>query len=160
MQKADTPASAPPADTGFDLKGEVAPPAADPGFKVPPEDDAPSAPTAVKGAKRIDVAPVAEAPVEDTSTRDLAIGAGVFVVLLLVFFFIRNAYVQHLVVKRVAPSTAGSAGWLLFLGLGFVSLAAVLAMINPSRFMSAAIGVPVLLAGLAALVAAVVVGRR
>ena len=58
------------------------------------------------------------APLRDTSARDLAIGGAVLLVLLVIYFFVRNAYVHHLVVKRVAPSTAGSAGWLMFVGAG------------------------------------------
>ena len=91
---------------------------------------------------------------------DLAIGATVFVVLLVVYFFARSAYVHHLVVRRVAPSAAGSAGWLMFVGLGFLSAAAVLAIINASRFLNLAVTGPLVVVGLVALVAALFVGRR
>lgn len=90
----------------------------------------------------------------------MAIGAGVFLVLLIVYFFVRNAYVHHLVVKRVAPSSAGSAGWLLFVGLSFVSAAAVLAVINASQYLTWTITAPLVLVGLVALVAALFIGRR
>jgi len=146
-------------------------PAADPGFKLPGDKEAvaeaaraasPSpAPASTQAAGTpIEVAPVAGAPVTDTSTRDLAIGAAVFLVLLVIYFFVRNAYVHHMVVKRVAPSSAGSAGWLLFVGLSFVSAAAVLAMINASKFLTFAITAPLVAVGLVALVAALFVGRR
>lgn len=140
------------------------PPQPDPGFKLP--DDEPTSPDPLPGTtpetrgETVEVEPVAGAPVTDTSTRDLAIGGGVFLVLLIVYFFVRNAYVHHLVVKRVAPSSAGSAGWLLFVGLSFVSAAAVLAMINASKFLTFAITAPLVLVGLVALVAALFVGRR
>ena len=138
------------------------PPAADPGFKLPGDDKpAPAAPKGADGASaQIEVAPVEGAPPADTSSRDLAIGAAVFLVLLVVYFFVRNAYVHHMVVKRVAPSSAGSAGWLLFVGLSFVSAAAVLAMINASKFLTFAITAPLVAVGLVALVAALYVGRR
>ncbi len=140
------------------------PPQPDPGFKLPGEDKASSEPqpkTAGDGANTaIEVAPGADAPVTDTATRDLAIGGGVFLVLLIVYFFVRNAYVHHLVVKRVAPSSAGSAGWLLFVGLAFVSSAAVLAIINASKFLTFAVTAPLVIVGLVALVAALFVGRR
>jgi len=148
MQTTQPPAS-PPADPGFKLPGaETTPP--DPLPRTTPE----------TATAPIEVAPVAGAPVTDTSTRDLAIGSGIFVVLLIVYFFVRNAYVHHLVVKRVAPSSAGSAGWLLLLGLGFVSAAAVLAIINASKFLTFAVTAPLVIVGVIALAAALFVGRR
>jgi len=147
MQTPQSPASAPAVDPGFKLPGEATP------------ND--SSPKPIPGTTKptLEVAPAPDAPATDTSNRDLAIGGAVFLVLLVVYFFVRNAYVHHLVVKRVAPSSAGSAGWLLFLGLGFVSAAAALAIIN-AKFLSVAITAPLVLIGLIALVAAVVVGRR
>jgi hypothetical protein len=140
------------------------PPAPDPGFKLPGEDKASPDPlpkaSAPAAEMPIEVAPVQGAPATDTSTRDLAIGGAVFLVLLIVYFFVRNAYVHHLVVKRVAPSSAGSAGWLMFVGLSFVSAAAVLAFVNASKFLTFAVTAPLVLVGLLALVAALFVGRR
>lgn len=140
------------------------PPQPDPGFKLPADEKASPNPlpktTPDTANAPIEVAPVTGAPATDTSTRDLAIGGGIFLVLLLIYFFVRNAYVHHLVVKRVAPSAAGSAGWLLFIGLSFISAAAVLAIINASKFLTFAITAPLVLVGLVALVAALFVGRR
>jgi hypothetical protein len=68
--------------------------------------------------------------------------------------------VHHLVVRRVSPSSAGSAGWLLFVGLGFLSLAAVLAIVNAAKYLTLAITGPLLLVGVVTLVAALFVGRR
>ena len=140
-------------------------PTGDPGFKLPgdapsvPDDHLPKTlpPTAVEP---VEIAPVAGAPVTDTSARDLAIGGAVFIVLLIVFFFVRNAYVHHLVVRRVGPSSAGSAGWLLFLGLGFISAAAVLALINASKFLTLAVAGPLVAIGVIAVIAALFTGRR
>jgi hypothetical protein len=138
------------------------PPQPDPGFKLPDDaaKDAPAKTADGTSSPAIEVASVDGAPVTDTSSRDLAIGGGIFLVLLIIYFFVRNAYVHHLVVKRVAPSSAGSAGWLLFVGLTFVSAAAVLAIINSSKFLSFALTAPLVVAGLAALIAALFVGRR
>lgn len=141
-----------------------APSPADPGFKLPeesasPQDTLPR--TAPDTATRpVEIAPAPETPAADTSTRDLAIGAAVFVVLLVIYFFVRNAYVHHLVVRRVAPSSAGNAGWLLFIGLGFLSAAAVLAIINASKFLTFAVTGPLVAVGVVALVAALFIGRR
>lgn len=144
----------------------AAPSPADPGFKLPeesasPQDTLPK--TAPETAGRpVEVVPDTEGmpPATDTSTRDLAIGAVVFVILLVVYFFVRNAYVHHLVVRRVAPSSAGTAGWLLFIGLGFLSAAAVLAIINASRYMTFGVMGPLVIVGVVALVAALFTGRR
>lgn len=138
---------------------------ADPGFKLPEEKNAPDAalpqttPETVGGPVEVVPGPLPPA-VTDTSTRDLSIGAAVFVVLLVVYFFVRNAYVHHMVVRRVAPSTAGSAGWLLFVGLAFLSAAAVLAIINASRYLTWGVTAPLVVVGAVALVAALFIGRR
>jgi hypothetical protein len=144
-----------------------APSPADPGFKLPeesasPQDTLPQTEPDTSG-RPVEVVPgTADAPLPatDTSARDLAIGAAVFLILLVVYFFVRNAYVHHLVVRRVAPSSAGSAGWLLFVGLGFLSAAAVLAIINASQFLTFAVTGPLVAVGLVALVAALFIGRR
>ena len=145
----------------------TAPSQSDPGFKLPEDSATPPDPlpqTAPDTAGRpVEVLPGttnAPLPATDTSTRDLAIGAVVFIVLLVVYFFVRNAYVHHLVVRRVAPSSAGSAGWLLFVGLGFLSAAAVLAIINASKFLTFAVTGPLVAVGLVALVAALFIGPR
>jgi hypothetical protein len=136
-------------------------PAADPGFKLPgmPADAPPKNGAAATGTP-IEVAPAAAPVATDTSTRDLAIGGTVFVILLVIYFFVRNAYVHHLVVRRVAPSSAGSAGWLLFVGLCFLSAAAVLAIVNASKFLTFAVTGPLVAVGLVALVATLFIGRR
>lgn len=138
----------------------------DPGFRVPDASNPASAPASAPGTQpatgtpQMEVAPLAGAPVTDTSTRDIAIGSVVFLLLLVLYFFVRNSYVHHLVVKRVAPSSAGNAGWLLFTGLSFVSAAVVLALVNGSKFLNWAITGPLVLLGLVALVTAFFVGRR
>jgi len=143
------------------------PGAADPGFKLPGQtpDEALPKTTPETAQQPVEIAPggatnPSAAPLRDTSGRDLAIGGAVFLVLLVIYFFVRNAYVHHLVVRRVSPSSAGSAGWLLFVGLGFLSLAAVLAIINASKYLTLAITGPLVLVGVATLVAALFVGRR
>jgi hypothetical protein len=146
--QATTPAPAPAADPGFKLPGQPA--------EAPPKPGA----APVGTGTPIEVAPAAAPVATDTSTRDLAIGGAVFVILLVIYFFVRNAYVHHLVVRRVAPSSAGSAGWLLFVGLCFLSAAAVLAIINASKFLTFAVTGPLVAVGLVALVATLFIGRR
>ncbi|UGQ45396.1 hypothetical protein [Massilia endophytica] len=141
----------------------------DPGFKVP-DSKSPKAPDGSNPALSttpppaagtpIEVAPVAGAPATDTSTRDIAIGSGIFVVLLLVFFLARNAYANHLVRKRVSPASADTAGWLMFFGLSFLSAAVVLGLLNASKFLNLAVTGTLLVFGIAALVGAFITGRR
>lgn len=142
----------------------------DPGFKLPgqaattPQDGLPKT-TPDTATQPVEIAPggatnTSAAPLRDTAGRDMAIGAVAFVVLLVIYFFVRNAYVHHLVVKRVAPSSAGSAGWLLFVGMGFLSAAVVLAVINASKYLTPAITGPLVVVGGVTLVAAFFVGRR
>lgn len=142
-------------------------PATDPGFKLPGQESrpaardsaaAPAAPSPKAGT--LEVAPAPAQVATDTSTRDLAIGGTAFLILLVIFFFARNAYVHHLVVRRVSPSTAGNAGWLMFLGFCFISAAAVLALVNASKFLTFAVTGPLVAVGLVALVAMLFVGRR
>ena len=136
----------------------------DPGFKLPSDKAAPDDPlpktTPETATSPVEVMPGAPAPATDTSTRDLAIGGAIFIVLLAVYFFVRNAYVHHLVVRRVAPSTAGSAGWLLFVGLTFLSAAVVLAIINASKYLTFGVTAPLVVVGVVALIAALFTGRR
>jgi hypothetical protein len=143
---------------------------ADPGFKLPgqaqttPNEGQPKT-TADTASQPAEIAPggmsnTSAAPLRDTSTRDLAIGGAVFLVLFIIYFFARNAYVHHLVVRRVAPSSAGSAGWLMFVGLCFLSAAAVLAIINAARYLTLAVTGPLVAVGVLALIAALMVGRR
>lgn len=135
--------------------------AADPGFKVPAEGDAPTgAGSGISTTAPIEVQPMAGAPATDSSARELAIGGAIFVVLMVAFFFARNAFTHHLVVRRVAPSAAGSAGWLLFSGLAFLSAAVLLAIVNPGKFLTFAITGSLLLVSVASLIGALLVGRR
>jgi hypothetical protein len=137
---------------------------ADPGFKLPadaatPQESLPKTEPAT-ASEPVEIAPGTPIPTRDTSARDLAIGGAAILVLLVIYFFVRNAYVHHLVVRRVSPSSAGNAGWLMFVGLGFVSAAAVLAIVNTGKFLTFAVTAPLVAIGLVALVAALFIGRR
>ena len=151
-------------DPGFKIPGNQADPSAKPSGEptlspVPPGGTPATTAPGAPGAP-IEVAPVQGAPATDTSTRDLAIGGAVFLVLLIVFFFARNAYSNHLVRRRVAPSSADTAGWLMFFGLAFMSAAAVLAILNAGKFLTVAITGTLLVLGIASLAGALMTGRR
>jgi len=160
MQDTQSPSNAPaPADPGFKLPEESASPQDSLPRTMP---DTASDTASGTAGRPLEVMPVDphSLPVADTSSRDLAIGGVVFLILLTVYFFVRGAYVHHLVKKRVAPASAANAGWLLFVGLGFLSAAAVLAIINAGRFLSFGVTAPLVLVGVIALVASLFVGRR
>ena len=108
----------------------------------------------------IEVAPEGQVPATDTSTRDIAIGGAVFLFLLVIFFFARNAFANYLVRRRVAPSSADTAGWLLFFGLAFLSAAVVLGFVNSTKFLSLAITGTLLVFGIAAIGGALFTGPR
>jgi hypothetical protein len=151
-------------DPGFKIPGNQADPNAKPASEpalspVPPGGSAAPGTAGAPGAP-IEVAPVQGTPATDTSTRDLAIGGAVFLVLLIVFFFARNAYSNHLVRRRVAPSSADTAGWLMFFGLAFMSAAVVLAIMNAGKFLTVAITGTLLVLGIASLAGALITGRR
>jgi LPXTG-motif cell wall-anchored protein len=142
------------ADAGFTLPG-AAPAAASAASAASASSVPASVSTASTGAGTID-----GAPQTDTSNRDLTLAGGIFLVLLLAFFFARGAYVNHLVSRRVAPGSAGNAGWLLFIGLAFLSAAIVLALINAEKYLSLWVTGPLVLVGLGSLLGAVLTGRR
>ena len=151
----NSPDSVTPADPGFKLPGQA---------QTTPNEGLPRT-TPDTATQPAEIAPggmtnTSAAPLRDTSTRDLAIGGAVFLVLLIIYFFARNASVHHLVVRRVAPSSAGSAGWLMFVGLCFLSSAAVLAIINAARYLTLAVTGPLVAVGVIALIAALFTGRR
>lgn len=142
-------------DAGFSLPGNEASAAASAAAASA------STPATGGGTTGIGIEGVAQAPqAADTSTRDLTLGGGIFLVLLLAFFFARGAYVNHLVARRVAPSSAGSAGWLLFIGLAFLSASVVLALINPDQYLRWAITAPLMVVGFCTLIGAILTGRR
>lgn len=130
----------------------------DPGFTLP-EDAASAKASAPAATGQMEVAPGAR-PLTDTSTRDIAIGGTVFLVLLVAYFFARNAYVHHLVSRRVAPAAAANAGWLMLTGLAMLSGAVIAALVNPDRFLGFATTGSLLVMSVISIVAAVMVGRR
>lgn len=67
------------------------------------------------------------------SSKDVMIGGGLLLVLAVVFFFIRNAFVNYLVssLKR-SPNNAGLSGWMLYCGLLFGSAIGSIALISKS----------------------------
>jgi hypothetical protein len=159
-------ANEPQRDPGFRIPDDkpAKAPAGDGTLSTTPPDGAAgtgnSAGNSTGSSTGIEVAPEGQAPATDTSTRDIAIGGAVFLFLLVIFFFARNAFANHLVRRRVAPSSADTAGWLLFFGLAFLSAAVVLGFVNSTKFLSVAITGTLLVFGIAAIAGALFTGRR
>ena len=98
--------------------------------------------------------------VSETSPRDLLIGSAVLLVLLVAFFFAKNAYANSLVSKRVSPNSANAAGWWLFILLGSLATAAVLMAINAAKFTSPLVLGPLAVVAVLALILMVTSGRK
>ena len=98
--------------------------------------------------------------VSETPPRDMLIGGAVLLVLLVAFFFAKNAYANTLVAKRVPPNKANAAGWWLFIFLACVSTGVVLSVVSASKFMTPMVLGPLGGVGLLGLVLAFVSGRK
>ncbi|WP_414440232.1 hypothetical protein [Burkholderia sp. 22PA0106] len=96
----------------------------------------------------------------DTSSRDLMIGGAILLILIVAFFFGKNAYANMLVTKRVPPNKANAAGWWLFIFLTSLATAVVLPAVNPARFLSPLVLAPLGIVAIASLVLAIVSGRK
>lgn len=120
------------------------------GFVLPTADDKTQAETAA--AVQTAEQPAIPSIQEETGSRDLMIAGGIIVLLLIAFFFAKRGFSNSLVKKRVSPSKASMAGWWLFIFLASVAIGAVLAAVNPSKFLSLLILGPL---GVVALVSAV-----
>jgi len=64
------------------------------------------------------------------ATTDIAIGAGVFVVLLVIFFFAKLATTRGLQSRYAAPGPASEAGWMLFAWLAVTALLGIVAVVG------------------------------
>ena len=99
---------------------------------LPPLSSSPAAPAPTTGQIVLPLGVNDSLGIEPTG-KDIMIGGGVMLAAAVVFFLIRNAYVNYLVgsLKR-SPNNAGMAGWALFGGLLFGSAIGCLAIIGKS----------------------------
>ena len=105
------------------------------GFTLPTATDAASVAQVVTNT--IEQVPTDLLPLKaDTSSRDMLIGGAVLLVLFVFFFIVKNGYSNSLVAKKIQPSRANAAGRWLFLLLASLSTAAVLLVVNASKFFS------------------------
>lgn len=148
------------------------------GFTLPPPNSATTAPNATPPATPT-ATPTAPAPAasqadigqssvgmpvvppsEGASSRDLLVGGGVLLVLMVAYFFAKNAYANMLVGRRVEPRSANAAGWWLFIFLTLISVGVVLAAVNRSALMTPFIVGPLALGAIVALVLMLLSSRR
>lgn len=101
-----------------------------------------------------------EVPAGEPASRDLLVGGGVLLVLMVAYFFAKNAYANMLVGKRVEPRSANASGWWLFIFLSLISVGVVLAAVNRSALMAPFIVGPLALGAVVALVLMLLSGRR
>lgn len=92
--------------------------------------------------------------------RDYAIAGVSFIVLVVAFFFAKNAYANHLARRRVPPGAATSAGWWLFICLASFGLASILAILSPEKFLTPLTMAPLCLIGVIAIVLMLISGKR
>lgn len=111
----------------------------------PSGSNSPNSPTQTGTSTQSSGSPIAITVKSDTSSRDLAIGAGVMVVLLIAFFFAKTSYANWLVGRRVSPKSANAAGWWLFIMLSCLASAGIFPLASQATFLSAIFLVPVLL---------------
>lgn len=130
-----------------------------PGFTLPPPTSAPAKPpesTAISMPAGININLGSEGP----SSRDMLIGGAVLLVLIVAFFFAKNAYANMLVGKRVEPRSANAAGWWLWVFLSLLSVGVVLAAVSGSALMTPFIVAPLALGAVVALVLMIISGKR
>lgn len=129
------------------------------GFTLPPPttpDKPVDTTTTTSPPIKIDLGGLAAGP----SSRDLLIGGVVLLVLMVAFFFAKNAYANMLVGKRIEPRSANAAGWWLWVFLSLLSTGVVLAAVSASMLMTPFIVGPLGLGAVVALVLMLISGKR
>ena len=93
-------------------------------------------------------------------SRDFLFGGVILLILMVAFFFAKNAYANMLVGKRVEPRSANAAGWWMWIFLSLLALGVILAAVGGSVLMTPFIVGPLVLGALVALVLMLLSGRR
>lgn len=132
----------------------------DSGFVLPTPTDPQAAPATPSTALQPTSPVTLNLGHSDTSSRDLLIGGGILLVLLIAFFFARGSYANMLVRKRVPPGKANAAGWWLFIFLSSLSTGVILAAVNPVKFLAPLTIAPLGGVAVIALILMLLSGRR
>lgn len=133
----------------------------DSGFQLPPPAEAQPETEPAAAAVTVETSPInIELGVTETASRDLLIGGGILLVLMIVFFVVRNAYATMLVGRRIAPGKANAAGWWLFIFLSSLAAGSILVVVNPITFLAPLTLGPIGAIALLALILMIVSSRR
>lgn len=124
-------------NSGFSLPTGNAPAAS-------PASDAPAA-TATTQATPVN-APALVMETGSGGNKGLLIGLGLLLVVMVVAFFLRGAWANSLVAKKVSPHAANASGWWLFILLTAVLGGGLFGLVNPGFFTIIYIGILAVLA--------------
>lgn len=92
--------------------------------------------------------------------KDVTIAGGVFLGLMIVFIFVRNAFTNYLVgTHKRSPNSAGVAGWGLFGGLLCLDLICSIALVN-SDYLTTMIVIPISIISMISFLASVYISMR
>lgn len=129
------------------------------GFTLPtPADEKPQAPP-TQSREAAPAAPPAQVE-QVAGDKGVIIGLVVVVLFMVAFFFVKNAYANGLVEKKIAPRRAERAGWWLFVMLTALATTAVFAVVDQARFFTFIFAGPLLVIALVALVLLILGSRR
>jgi len=90
----------------------------------------------------------------------MAVAGGVLLVLLVAFFFAKNAYANALVGQKIAPKSANAGAWWLFILLTSLATISVLSVVDQVRFLTVLFVSPFALVALISLSLMLVTSRR
>lgn len=130
------------------------------GFTLPPPAAAPNKPIESTGRPTDSTAIKIDLGSTGPSSRDIMIGGAILLVLMIAFFFAKNAYANMLVGKRVEPRSANAAGWWLWVFLTLLSVGVILAAVSASVLMTPYIVGPLGLGAIVALVLMLISSKR
>ena len=130
-----------------------------PGFTLPSPTTTPDKPAETTGQPMTPSIKIGVGSI-GPSSRDMLIGGAVLLVLMVAFFFAKNAYANLLVGKRVQPRSANAAGWWLWVFLTLLSVGVVLAAVSGSALMTPFIVGPLVLSAIVALILMLISGKR
>jgi hypothetical protein len=99
-----------------------------PGLKLPTPSTSPPSSNSITQSSGTTLSPV---PMEiSTDPRSMVIAGGILLVLLVAFFFAKNAYAHALVGRKIAPRSANAGGWWLFILLATLATIGVLSFLD------------------------------
>ena len=101
----------------------------------------PAATTATTQAAPTGSAPALVIETGSGGNKGLLIGLGLLLVVMVVAFFLRGAWANNLVAKKVSPHAANASGWWLFVLLTSVLGGSLFGLVNPGFFTIIYIGI-------------------